>query len=88
MVLGFAKKYSATEIASRAKSAKLNIRIEVENGKIKLPDASRDRTTLLQFLANGIMKSYLDDDNDYEVGSMRPHKQSLSQEIKQKRLCL
>lgn len=74
MVLGFVKKYSATEIASRAKGAKLNIRIEVENGKIKLPSSSRDRTTLLQFLANGIMKSYLDDDNDYEVGSMRPHK--------------
>lgn len=74
MVLGFVKKYSATEIASRAKSAKLNIEIEIGNGKIKLPDASRDRTTLLQFLANGIMKSYLDDDNDYEVGSIRPHK--------------
>ena len=74
MALGFVKKYSATEIANRAKNAKLNIELNVENGKIKLPDATRDRTTLLQFLANGIMKSYLDDDNDYEVGSMRPHK--------------
>nr|DAM24453.1 MAG TPA: hypothetical protein [Caudoviricetes sp.] len=74
MALEFVKKYSATEIANRAKNAKLNIELNVENGKIKLPDATRDRTTLLQFLANGIMKSYLDDDNDYEVGSMRPHK--------------
>lgn len=74
MALEFVKKYSATEIANRAKSAKLNIEIEVRNGKIKLPEASRDRTTLLQFLANGIMKSYLDDNNDYEVRSMRPHK--------------
>lgn len=74
MALGFVKKFSATEIANRAKSAKLNIEIEVKNGKIKLPTTSRDRTTLLQFLANGIMKSYLDDNNDYEVGSMRPHK--------------
>ena len=74
MALEFVKKYSATEIANRAKSAKLNIKLEIKSGKIKLPDASRDRTTLLQFLANGIMKSYLDDDNDYEVGSMRPHK--------------
>ena len=74
MALGFVKKYSATEIANRAKNAKLNIELNVENGKIKLPDATRDRTTLLQFLANGIMKSYLDDDNDYEVRSMRPHK--------------
>lgn len=74
MALGFVKKYSATEIANRAKSAKLNIEIKIENGKIRLPNSPRDRTTILQFLANGIMKSYLDDSNDYEVGSMRPHK--------------
>ncbi len=74
MALGFVEKFSATEIANRAKNAKLNMEIVVKNGKISFPGSSRERTILLQFLANGIMKSYLDDDNDYEVGAMRPHK--------------
>lgn len=74
MALGFVEKFSATEIANRAKNAKLSVEIEVKNGKINFPHSSHERTVLLQFLANGIMKSYLDDDNDYEVGAMRPHK--------------
>ena len=72
MALGFVKKYSATEIVRRALRAKKNILIETENGKIKIPEKASDRATLLQFLANGIMASYLDDENDYEVGAMRP----------------
>lgn len=75
MALGFVKKYSAFEIVNRAKKAKGNIPIELSsNGKIKIPERANDRATLFQFLANGIMSSYLDDDTDYAVESMRPYK--------------
>lgn len=75
MALGFVKKYSALEIASRARNAKGSIPIELSSkGKIKIPDSANDRATLFQFLANGIMSSYLDDDSDYAVESMRPYR--------------
>lgn len=78
MALGFVKKYSALEIVNRAKSAKGQIPIELSsNGKIKIPERSNDRATLFQFLANGIMSSYLDDETDYAVESMRPYKQAI-----------
>ena len=73
MALGFVKKYSALEISNRAKKAKGNIPIELSSsGKIKIPEKANERATLFQFLANGIMSSYLDDQNDYAVESMRP----------------
>lgn len=75
MALGFVKRYSAMEIVNRAKKAKGNIPIELSSsGKITIPDNANDRATLFQFLANGIMSSYLDDDTDYAVESMRPYK--------------
>lgn len=73
MALGFVEKYSATEIANRAKRAKKKIPIELSpRGKIKIPEDGEARSMLFQFLANGIMSSYLDDESDYTVDSMRP----------------
>lgn len=75
MALGFVEKYSAIEIANRARNAKGNIPIVLSpSGKIKIPEDHNDRARLFQFLANGIMSSYLDDDTDYAVESMRPYK--------------
>ena len=72
VTLGFVKKYSAYEIQQRSLKAKKLISFQMKDGKIVIPEDTSERTTLLRFLANGIMSSYLDDDNDYEVGSMRP----------------
>lgn len=74
MALGFVKRFSASEIVQRANKAKRHLGIEVKEGKIKIPESATERGRLLQFLANGIMASYLDDENDYEVNSMRPLK--------------
>lgn len=74
MALGFVKSLSAAEIVQRARKAKKNIHVELEHGKIKIPESANERGILLQFLGNGIMSSYLDDENDYEVSSTRPMK--------------
>lgn len=74
MALGFVNKFSGNEIYSRAKKAKKQLNIELDEGRIVIPDKPSDLAALLQFLSNGVMASYLDDECDYEVGSMRPAK--------------
>lgn len=74
MALGFVNKFSGTEILQRAKRAKKPISIELDDGKIVIPEKTSELAGLLQFLSNGVMASYLDDECDYEVGSMRPLK--------------
>ena len=72
MALGFVKKYSAQEIMRRIRMAKNNIAVSEHDGKIVFPAKNNERGTLLQFLGNGILSSYLDDEHDYEGEVTRP----------------
>ena len=62
------------DIQRRASRSKSGITIELsDKGKIIIPVDSDHRAQVLQFMANIIVPSYLDDQSDYEVNRSRPY---------------
>lgn len=62
------------DIQRRASRSKSGITIELsDKGKIIIPVDSDHRAQILQFMANIIVPSYLDDQSDYEVNGSRPY---------------
>ena len=62
------------DIQRRASRSKSGITIELsDKGKIIIPVDSDHRAQVLQFMANIIVPSYLDDQSDYEVNGSRPY---------------
>ena len=60
------------EIQVRAKKSRANVDIDIsDSGKVIIPEDAVAREKVLQFLANVIVSSYLDDDSDYEAQATR-----------------
>ena len=74
MAYGCLERLTPQDIQRRASRSKSGIAIDLsDKGKIIIPEDSDRRAQVLQFMANIIVPSYLDDETDYEVNGSRPY---------------